>query len=145
MLQGILDNLGIPDAERTYALSFYEHRKCTTAQSLPCVDADPGPWAEQTLQGVLATIGSGSGARVVAPEMGLLPPVEPTWSTDQALESLIQLFTQYGVDGGAFWRWTSFTNPEDADPSLAQPVKRRGVAFTYNAVKDVLMRHYTAP
>ena len=145
VLKGILDNLGIPDAERTYALSFYEHRKCTTAQSLPCVDADPGPWAEQTLQGVLATIGSGSGARVVAPEMGLLPPVEPTWSTDQALESLIQLFTQYGVDGGAFWRWTSFTNPEDADPSLAQPVKRRGVAFTYNAVKDVLMRHYTAP
>jgi len=145
VLQGILDNLGIPDAERTYALSFYEHRKCTTAQSLPCVDADPGPWAEQTLQGVLATIGSGSGARVVAPEMGLLPPVEPTWSTDQALESLIQLFTQYGVDGGAFWRWTSFNNAEDADPSLAQPVKRRGVAFTYNAVKDVLMRHYTAP
>src|SRR5213593_766043 len=145
VLKGILDNLGIPDAERTYALSFYEHRKCTTAQSLPCVDADPASWAEQTLQGVLATIGSGSGARVVAPEMGLLPPVEPTWSTDQALESLIQLFTQYGVDGGAFWRWTSFTNPEDADPSLAQPVKRRGVAFTYNAVKDVLMRHYTAP
>ena len=145
VLKDILDNLGIPDADRTYAISFYEHRKCSTARSLPCVDADPGPWAEQTLQGVLATIGSGSGARVVAPEMGLLPPVETTWSTDQALASLIQLFTKYGVDGGALWRWTSFNNDEDGDPNLAQPVKRRGVAFTYNPVKDVLVRDYVAP
>ena len=145
VLKGILDNLGIPDANRTYAISIYEHRKCSTAQSLPCVDADPGPWAEQTLQGVLATTGRGSGARVVAPEMGLLPPMEPTWSTDQAFESLIQLFRTYEVDGGAFWRWTSFNNDEDADPSLAEPVKRRGVAFTYNPVKDVLVREYTAP
>jgi len=144
VLKGVLDGLGIPDAERTYALSFYEHRKCATAQSLPCVDADPALWAEQTLQGVLATIGSG-GARVVAPEMGLLTPGETTWNTEQALESLVGLFRRYGIDGGALWRWTSFTNDEDADPSLARPVKRRGVAFTYNAVKDVLVRDYTAP
>ena len=71
--------------------------------------------------------------------------METTWSTDQALESLIQLFTKYGVDGGALWRWTSFNNDEDGDPSLAQPVKPRGVAFTYNPVKDVLVRDYTAP
>lgn len=144
VLKAILDSLGIPDAERTYAVSFYEHRKCATAQSLPCVDADPASWAEQTLQGVLATIGGG-GARVVAPEMGLLPPVETTWSTEQALGSLLGLFRKYGIDGGAFWRWTSFSNDEDAAPSLAQPVKRRGVAFTYNAVKDVLALQYTMP
>ena len=145
VLKGILDGLGIPDAERTYALSFYEHRKCATAQSLPCVDADPASWAEQTLQGVLATIGSGSGARVVAPEMGLLPPTEATWSTEQALENLIGLFRVYRIDGGAFWRWTSFSNDEDADPTLAQPVKRRGGAFTYNPVKDVLALDYATP
>ena len=145
VLKLTLDGLAIPDADRTYALSFYEHRKCATAQSLPCVEAEPAPWAEQTLQAVLATIGTSSGARVVAPEMGLLPPVETTWSTEQALESLIELFRTYRVDGGAFWRWTSFNNGEDADPTLAQPVKRRGATFTYNTVKDVLMRQYTAP
>jgi hypothetical protein len=77
--------------------------------------------------------------------MGLLPPAETGWSTQQALENLLQLFTKYGVEGGAFWRWTSFNNYEDADPSLAQPVKRRGVAFTYNPVKDVLVRYYKTP
>jgi hypothetical protein len=145
VLKGILDDLAIPNAERTYALSFYEHRKCLTARSLPCVDADPATWAEQTLQQVLATVGSGNGKHVVAPEMGLLTPVEGTWSSDEALESIIQLFRKYGVDGGAFWRWTSFTDAEDADASLAQPVKRRGASFTYNSVKDVLMRLYTMP
>jgi hypothetical protein len=145
VLKGILDSLGVPDGERTYALSFYEHQKCATARGLPCVDADPATWAEQTLQGVLATAGAGSHARVVAPEMGLVTPVPTGWTTEQAAANLIELFRTHQIDGGAFWRWVNSADAEDADASLAQPVKRRGVAFTYNAVRGVLAAAYTAP
>lgn len=55
------------------------------------------------------------------------------------MESLVFLMEKYGIDGGTFWRWTSFDDDEDKDPSLAQPVKRRGVAYAYNSVyKEVL-------
>jgi hypothetical protein len=138
-LKRIFDDLGIPDNQRTYAVSFYEHHKCSNAGDLPCVDADPHNWAEETLQRLFATIGDGNGARVVAPEMGYLPPVDPTRSTELVLESLVFLMEKYGVDGGAFWRWTSFYDDEDRDASLAEPVKRRGTEFTYNPVyKEIL-------
>ncbi len=138
-LKRIFDDLGIPSEQRTYAISIYEHRKCATARELPCVDADPHSWAEETLKRVFATIGTGNGARVVAPEMGAMVPIDPEWPTERALESLVFLMEKYGVDGGAFWRWTSFDDDEDKDPSLAEPVKRRGVSFKYNPVfKEIL-------
>jgi hypothetical protein len=144
VMKQILDNLGVPNAQRLYALSFYEHTKCSTARGLPCVDASPPVWAEQTLQNeVFSTIGWASGARVVAPEMGDLPPVQSTWTTTQAIESLIRLMAEYGIDGGSFWRWTSFDNSEDQDPTLAQPIKLRGVDFTYTPAKTVLECYYT--
>jgi hypothetical protein len=77
--------------------------------------------------------------------MGAMNPVEPTWSTAQALESLLLLMRKHGMDGGCFWRWTNFDNSEDSDSSLAQPIKRRGTIFTYNPVKDDLLRYYTTP
>jgi hypothetical protein len=46
------------------------------------------------------------------------------------------------VDGGSFWRWTSFQNSEDVDPTLALPVKRRWVDFIYNPVKNVSQQMY---
>ena len=77
--------------------------------------------------------------------MGLSTPVEANWNTEQALESLISLMYEHGVDGGCFWRWTSFSDDEDLNLELASPIKRRGVEFTYNPVKDVLARSYTNP
>jgi hypothetical protein len=130
----IFDNLNIPASQRTYALSFYEHRKCSGfIDSLPCTDLNPHDWAEQTLQYVTSV--TGSGPRIVCPEMGNLPPLDVNWNTQHALESLIFLLHKYAVDGGSFWRWTSFINSEDADPTLATPVKQRGVNFVYNAVQ----------
>src|SRR5216683_2247928 len=130
----IFDNINIPANQRTYALSFYEHRKCSDAQYLACTDLDPHNWAEQTLQYVTGVVGNGP--RIVAPEMGDLPPVDQVnWNTEHALESLVFLLNKYGIDGGAFWRWTSFVNSEDADPTLAAPVKQRGVNFVYNPVQ----------
>jgi hypothetical protein len=52
---------------------------------------------------------------------------------------------KYGVDGGSFWRWTNYDGAEDTNPQVPDPVKRRGVAFTYNPVKDVVVRYYTQP
>lgn len=143
VMKSILDSLSIPNDQRVYALSFYEHRKCATARSLPCVDATPASWAEQTVQDIFATIGAGNGARVVAYEMGNMVPVESTWSTSQALENLLRLMATYGMDGGSFWRWTSFTNDEDANSSLAEPIKRRATTFNYNTTKNILECYYT--
>jgi hypothetical protein len=145
--KGIFDALQIPDSERTYGVSFYEHRKCSGPGlvGIPCVDVSPDQWADSTLARIFAVVGQGSSARVIAGEMGYSPPVDPSWSTVQAFESLVTRIRRRGMDGGAFWRWVSFTNAEDSDPTLEDPVKRRGVAFVYNPVKDVLAQMYQSP
>src|SRR5437773_3226244 len=51
VMKQILDSIGVPNNQRLYPLSFYEHRKCATARGLPCVDANPPVWAQQTVQG----------------------------------------------------------------------------------------------
>jgi len=147
VLKGIFDALQIPDSERTYGLSFYEHRKCSTlaGYNLPCVDVDPDQWADSTLARTFSVIGPGSRARVIAGEMGYLPPVDQSWSTVQAFESLVTRMRRRGMDGGAFWRWVSFTTSEDSDPSQPDPVKRRGAAFVYNPVKDAVATMYQSP
>jgi hypothetical protein len=143
VLKTIFDQLSIPNYQRLYVLSFYEHRKCATAQSLPCTEAGPPAWAEQTVQHVFSVIGWGSGARVIASEMGDYVPVESTWNTSQAIPSLLGLMAKYSIDGGSFWRWTSFTNSEDQDSTLAQPIKLRGTSFTYTAAETILSGYYT--
>ena len=143
VLKGIFDDLSIPDDQRTYAISLYEHRKCSNPQGIPCVEKDPNAWADETLQYVFDTIGRQNGARVIAVEMGLLSPVESAWNTEQAFDSLVLLMQKHGVDGGCFWRWTSFSNDEDTNATLASPVKKRGVNFDYNPVKNVLVKYYS--
>jgi hypothetical protein len=86
-LKAIFDQVGIPESQRTYALSFYEHTKCSTVTNLPCADLDPHTWAEQTIQTMYEIIGTGTGAKVVATEMGDLPPVSAAWKTEWAMES----------------------------------------------------------
>jgi len=145
-LKTIFDSAGIPDGERTYAISFYEHTKCLTVMGrIPCTDLAPHPWAEQTMQTIFGIIGTGNGARVVATEMGNGTPVSPMWKTEWAMESLATLMEKYQVEGGSFWRWVNESDcssgcpNQDADPTLADPVKLRGVSFVYNPVqKEVL-------
>ena len=138
-MKAIFDSLGVPPGQRTYALSFYEHRKCNPAivpSSYPCVDADPQSWAEESLRRVRDVVVVGP--RLVASEMGGWTPVEGGWPTADAVEGLVSVFQRYHVNGGAFWRWTNFNNSEDGDPSVATPVKRRGAAYTYNAIVSAI-------
>ncbi len=140
VLKGIFDNLQIPDGERTYALSFYEHRKCADAQYLPCTDADPDTWAQQTMQSVLSQLGPEAGARIVASEFGDLPgPTNLTWPAQHAVESLVNVMEHSKMDGGSFWRWASHWNAEDTDPQKPDPVKRRGVSFVFNPVQREIL------
>jgi hypothetical protein len=139
----IFDDLDVPESERTYAISFYEHRKCSTAAELPCEDENPHQWAMETANGIFDVIGRGNGSRVVAVEMGLFPPVEPGWTTEQALESLVWVMQTTGMEGGCFWRWTSFDDNEDTNTDLATPIKKRGMDYEYTPVKFVLERLYT--
>jgi hypothetical protein len=140
VLKQIFDDLSIPGNQRTYALSFYEHRKCQAVQGIPCTDADPNTWADETLKQIFETVGR-DGSRVIAVEMGLLQ-ADPNWSTPQAFESLALLMRRYGVAGGCFWRWVFISDSENADPTLATPVKKRGSAFMYNPVKDKIVQYY---
>lgn len=140
VLKQIFDELAIPENQRTYAISFYEHRKCQSVNGIPCTDADPPTWAEETLKQIFETIGR-NGSRVIAVEMGLLQ-ADPNWSTPQAFESLVLLMKRYGVAGGCFWRWVFISNDENADPTLATPVKKRGKAFIYNPVVDKIIQYY---
>ena len=136
--KAIFDSLGIAAADRTYALSMYEHRKCLNVfAGVACTDESPHAWADETLAAIVAAVGPGP--RVVAAEMGNNVPVDAAWSTEHAYESLLRLMQKYAVDGGAFWRWTSFTTQEDGDATLADPIKRRGVDFVYNPVEKVLV------
>jgi len=142
VLKGIFDNIGIPDSERTYAISFYEHRKCRADGNLPCpTDAGPHAWAIETAKAVRDIVGRGNGARVVAPEMGNQPPVEPEWTTAEAFESLVWVMQAEGIDGGCLWRWSATDSANQASLE-GMPVKLRG-GFDYTEVRDMLAGLYT--
>lgn len=139
-LKGILDSLGIPDSQRTYLVSFYQHRKCATARNLPCTpDIDPHTWAEQTIQTVRSVVGN-NGPRIIAAEMGVMSPIESSWPVERALESLAALMEKYGIDGGNYWTWTATDTANDTSPDrVGEPIKRRGVNFVYNPVQKELV------
>ncbi|MDE3173109.1 MAG: Ig-like domain-containing protein [Gemmatimonadota bacterium] len=141
VLKTIFDQLGIPDSLRTYALSFYEHRKCQSPAPTGCVDVPAGPWADSTVRRIFATVGPATRAHIVAIEMGVTPG-DPSTTAQQGLDDLLSRMERYGLDGGSYYRWTGFQNSDDGNPSVAVPVKLRGYAYTYTAIKDVLAKHY---
>lgn len=140
VLKGIFDGLGIPDNQRTYLVSFYEHRKCATARNLPCTpDTDPHTWAEQTIQAVRSVVGN-DGPRIIAAEMGAMTPIQANWPAERALESLGYLMEKYGIDGGSYWIWTENDSASEASPNtIGEPVKRRGLDFVYTPVQKELV------
>lgn len=144
VLKTIFDDLAIPDDQRTYAISFYEHARCSVTGGLPCTDVPPDAWADSTLRRLFVAIGPTSRARVIAVEMGNLNP-SGAWTTEQALQSLVTRMRSRGVAGGALWRWTLYENAEASDPTLPTPVKNRGPGFSYTGVKTLLEALYLAP
>jgi len=141
VLKQIFDDLAVPDNQRTYAISFYQQRKCENANGVPCVDANPSVWAEETWKNVFEIIGR-KDSRVVAVEMGL-NKYDPNWTTERAFETHIKLIKRYGVAGGCFWRWVFADDNEKNDLTLSTPVKKRGLTFEYNAVKDKMAQYYS--
>ena len=143
ILKGIFDNLSIPADERTYAISLYEHNKCFDWYYMECTEIGPHAWALETVDNLYGVIGEGTGARVVAVEMGLSAPVDPAWTTEEALESLVWIFQNRGIEGGSFWRWTDFQVWEEFDPELSIPVKYRSWTDRYTPVAELLTSLYT--
>lgn len=139
VMKTIFDNLSIPEADRTYAISMYETNKCKYAFGYSCTEVAPDIWADASLAKLRSLIPASSQARVIAAEFGLTAPVPASWQTERAMENLVALFEQYSLDGGSLWRWVDDTNTEQADLSNPQAVKVRGIAFNYNPVqKEVL-------
>ena len=145
VLKGIFDDIGIPNDQRTYAISFYEHHKCFGMPeiNIPCEDEAQQPWAIETLNRLFDVIGRNTGARVVAVETGFYSASETDWNSELAWESLVWLYQVYGIEGSEFWLWTYGDNASDLDPSLTPAIKKRGLDFIYNSVKDVLQHLYT--
>jgi hypothetical protein len=140
-MKTIFDALGIPASERTYSLSFYEHRKCAPATGQgPCSDENANAWADESLRRVRDTVGPEP--RLFAAEFGALPPPDPSWPTNVALESLSALMQRYHVDGGAYWQWVDPNTAAENDPQNTEPVKRRGKGFVYNPVRLQLLDMY---
>jgi len=146
VMKSIFDALNIPDAQRTYALSFYENRKCFNTSGVTCVPDEIAPlWDDAEFQTIFSLITANgakvgpNGARVVVPEFGNNVPVDPNWSTPHAVENFYALMEKFGVEGGSFWRWASFNNSEDSDSTLATPVEIRGLTFTYNPVQKEIL------
>lgn len=83
----------------------------------------------------------GVGARVVPTEMGDNEPIETSWKTEWAMESLVALLEKYGIQEGSFDRWVNAQNTQDSDPTIADPVNRRGVQ---NEILDWAGFHLTA-
>jgi hypothetical protein len=142
-MKAIFDDLGIPANQRTYSLSFYEHRKCAEATRpgpYPCTDERAHYWADESLRRVRVTVGPEP--RLFAAEFGALPPVDPAWPAAAAVESLSVLMQRYQVDGGAYWQWVNNNDSDEYNPQQAEPVKRRGTAFIYNPVRPQLLDMY---
>ena len=142
VMKTIFDRVGIPDDQRTYAISFYQGRRCRFARGWPCEDADPQEWTDESLLRTMRAIGHESSARVIASEFSVAVPTEPGWGSADALESAVELMRKRGVAGGSFWRWTSFEDEEDADPMSWEPVKRRGSDYLYTVVREIMRRLY---
>ena len=140
VMKQIFNDIGIPEKDRSYAISFYDQRKCESAFGIPCTDADPVAWAEETWKGVFEIIGRNN-LRIVAVEMGQ-NKITPGWTTAQAFESQIKCYKRYGIAGGCFWRWAFHENSENQDATLSSPIKKRGLSFEYNPVKDMMAKYY---
>jgi len=79
-------------------------------------------------------------ARIVAPEMGVLPSPEVAgWNTHDALESLGVLMKKHHVAGGAVWQWVAVDATEELNPNASEAVKRRGPGLVYTPLADVLV------
>jgi hypothetical protein len=128
----IFDSLGIPDAQRTYGLSFYEMSKCGVL--VGCVDEPRAAWTEELADRVTQIVGAKSGARVLAVEMGNLSPVDPAWPTTRALEHLTDVMEAHGFAGGAYWLWAAPSLDWQTDPKNEQDVKLLGSTFQYTPV-----------
>jgi hypothetical protein len=138
VMKMIFDAVAIPTAQRTYAMSFYERRKCSNAQYLTCTpDLNPHEWAENRLQDALSVIAPAESKQMLMTEGGTLGPAY--WPAERAYESLGSLMNKYGLPGGNFWRWTNFNSSEDVDPNTAKPVKKRGMAYEFLPPKNEIV------
>jgi hypothetical protein len=146
VLKTLFDNLGFAASQRTYVLSFYSHRKCLNTHNfnIPCTDADPDTWADQTLQDILSVTGApANGARIVAAEFGNYAPFAAGWGAPAAFESLAARMSLYGIDGGSYWTWTESDSTVESDPTHpGESVRKRGLNDVYNPVQRELLDAY---
>ena len=143
-LKQLFDDQSWPAAQRTYALSFYERRKCEPSSAPPgCVDVPAAQWADSTMRFVSNTIGAASGSRAIAIEFGTY---QDSASTPPAtVSTLTTVMRRYGMDGGAYWIWVNTDNTYEASLPFADAVLRRGATIQFNAVKDSLQAAYVRP
>jgi hypothetical protein len=140
-LKQLFGELFWPDAQRTYALSFYYRNKC--ASSAGCTEVGPAAWADQTMRFVSSTVGFGSGARAIAVEYGTL--VGGGATPDQAVPALTGVMRKYGMSGGAYWIWVETDDSYEASLPFAEAILKRGATLQYNPVRGLIADAYALP
>jgi Bacterial Ig-like domain (group 2) len=139
VMRAILDRMGVPEADRTYAVSHYQSNKCHVAGP-GCVDLDPAAWAEETVLRAWSKIGFRSPARLIAVESGSVTPITAGWDSHLSLETAVSLWRRFGLRGGAHWLWAYTDDDHDANLTWPTPIRRRTGVGTQ--VEDVLRRLY---
>ena len=145
VMRTVFDRLGVPDEERTYAVSLYEIRKCALASGYPCTDATPEAWANETLLRAWSRIGWYSRSNLMAAEYGANTAIDPSWNTPEAIESLARLMRKFGLEGGNLWHWVNSASADDASPGYSMPIKVRGTTYAYTAAAEALRMAYQSP
>jgi hypothetical protein len=138
VMRTIFDRLNVPDAQRTYALSYYAHPKCAFVSFGSCADEDQFTWTQETLQTSRERVGSA--ARVTLIEWGTSrgDPLVP-----DTVERLGALMQRLGVEGGVYYKWS---DASANDPNYAYNpdtlVKARGTTYAYHTVQKALADLY---
>ncbi len=114
VLRTIFDRLGIPAAQRTYALSYYPHLKCAFVDMswVPCTEQEQHAWSDETLR--ISRERVGSQARLFVAEFGTQ---SSSWPGEETVEGLAALLRKHRVEGAVYWQWVNPSN----DPRYVHP------------------------
>jgi hypothetical protein len=123
VLRTIFDRLGFPEAQRTYALSYYPHAKCAFVDTswVPCTEQEQHAWSDETLR--ISRERVGQAARLFLAEFGTQ---SSSWPREATVEILGTLLRKHRFEGAVYWQWVNPSNePRYTHPGTDLKIRGR--------------------